>query len=199
MTEPSLPTNFIKHTSKNPIQKLLINNFYSSLVSIAKSLSPQTILDVGCGEGFTMDKLKKNDVGNKIEGVEYSKKAILLAKKLFPTFMLKEGSAYKLPYKKNSFDLVMCIEVLEHLKTPTIAFKEILRVSRKHILISVPNEPFFMLANFIRGKNILNLGNDPGHINHWTVISFLDFLKKDGLKIKKVRLPFPWILILGEK
>lgn len=199
MTKTPLPTNFVKHTSKNPIQKFLINNFYASLISLANTSSPKTILDAGCGEGFTMNRLSKNGIGDKIEGVEYSKDAILLGEKLFPNLKFKEGSAYNLPYKDNSFDLAVCTEVLEHLAEPSKALKEILRVSKKHILISVPNEPFFMLGNFIRGKNITRLGNDPGHINIWTIISFLSFLKKNGLKIKTVKLPFPWILVLGEK
>lgn len=199
MTKTPLPTNFVKHTSKNPIQKFLINNFYQALVSLAEDLQPKTILDAGCGEGFTMNTLTKNRIGDKIEGVEYSKDAILLGKKLFPNLIFKKGSAYDLPYKDNSFDLVVCTEVLEHLTEPSRVLKEILRVSKRYILISVPNEPFFMLGNFIRGKNLSRLGNDPGHINHWTIISFLSFLKKNGLKITRIRLPFPWILILGEK
>lgn len=199
MTKTLLPTNFVKHTSKNPIQRLLISNFYSSLVSLIKPLNPVAILDAGCGEGFTMNKLFKSGVGKKIEGVENSEEAIALGKKLFPDLTFKEGSAYGLPYKDNSFDLVVCTEVLEHLDQPAKALSEVLRTSRKHVLISVPNEPFFMLGNFMRGKNLLRLGNDPGHINHWTIGTFLSFLKGNGLKIKKIKLPFPWILILGEK
>lgn len=199
MTKIKLPTNFIKHTSKNPLQRFLINNFYVSLVFLAKSVSPKTILDAGCGEGFTMDRLSKNGIGREIEGVEYSKDALTLGKKLFPNLIFKEGSAYDLPYKDNSFDLVICTEVLEHLNEPTKVLKEALRVSKKNILVSVPSEPFFMLGNFLRGKNLSRLGNDPGHINHWTIISFQNFLKNNGLKIKRLKLPFPWILILGDK
>lgn len=199
MTKTPLPTNFIKHTSKNPIQKKLISNFYSSLISLAKPLKPTTILDAGCGEGFTMDKLIKFGIGKKVEGIEYEKDALTIGRKLFPNLTLKEGSVYDMPYKDNSFDLVVCTEVLEHVNEPLRVLKEVLRVSKKNIIISVPNEPFFMLGNFIRGKDLLHLGNNPGHINHWTIISFLNFLKKNGLKIKTVKLPFPWILILGEK
>ena len=194
-----LPTNFVKHTSKNPIQKFLINNFYSSLISLAKPLKAETILDAGCGEGFTMDKLSKNGVGKKIEGVEYAKEAILLGKKLFPNLIFKKGSAYELPYKDNSFDLVICTEVLEHLKEPAKALKEILRVSKKYLIISVPNEPLFMISNLLRGKNLSRLGNDVGHINHWNPLSFKKYLKQNGVKTKEVRLPFPWTTILGEK
>ena len=199
MTKTPLPTNFIKHTSKNPIQRLLINNFYSSLISLAKSLHPKTILDAGCGEGFTLDRLNKNRIGKKIEGVEYSKDAISLGKKLFPNLTFKEGSAYKLPYKDNSFDLVVCTEVLEHLDAPSKILKEILRVSKKYLLISVPNEPFFMLSNFLRGKNLSRLGNDPGHINHWNILSLRRFLLKENVAVIKTRLPFPWIIVTLKK
>lgn len=199
MTKTLLPTNFVKHTSKNPIQKFLIKNFYSSLISLAKPLKAELVLDAGCGEGFTMDKLTKNGIGKEIEGIEYSKEAVSFGKKLFPNLTFKEGSVYELPYKDNFFDLVICTEVLEHLEEPAKALKEMSRVSRKYLVISVPNEPFFMLSNFLRGKNLSRLGNDPGHINHWTMISFLNFLKKNELKIKTIKLPIPWILILGEK
>lgn len=199
MTKTLLPTNFIKHTSNNPIQKFLIKNFYSSLISLAKPLKAESILDAGCGEGFTMDKLSKNGLGKKIEGVEHSKDALILGKKLFPNLTFKEGSVYDMPYKSNCFDLVVCTEVLEHVEYPVKVIKEALRVSKKYVLLSVPNEPFFMLGNFIRGKDLLHFGNNPGHINHWTILSFKNFLKRNGLKIKTVKLPFPWILILGEK
>ncbi|OGH42339.1 MAG: hypothetical protein A3H79_01135 [Candidatus Levybacteria bacterium RIFCSPLOWO2_02_FULL_36_8b] len=199
MTKPALPTNFVKHTSKNPIQKFLINNFYSSLISLIKPLGIESILDAGCGEGFTIDKLKENGIGKKIEGVEYSKDAILLGKKLFPNLIIKQGSTYELPYKDNSFNLVICTEVLEHLEKPSEALKEILRVSGKYLIISVPNEPLFMLSNLLRGKNLSRFGNDVGHINHWSPLSLKRYLTQNKVRVKKIRVPFPWIVILGEK
>lgn len=199
MTKTSLPANFVKHTSRNPIQKLLIKNFYSSLISLAKPLKAESILDAGCGEGFTMEKFYKNGVGKKIEGIEYAKDAIAFGKKLFPDLTFTQGSVYELPHKSNSFDLVICTEVLEHLEKPAKALGEMLRVSKKYLIISVPNEPFFMLSNFLRGKNLARFGNDEGHINHWSPLSFKKYLEKNGLKIEKVRLPFPWITIIGTK
>lgn len=199
MTKTKLPTNFVKHTSKNPIQKFLIKNFYSSLISLTKSLRVESILDAGCGEGFTMNKLRENKIGKRIEGIEYSKDAIQLGKKLFPDLIIKQGSAYDLPYGNNSFDLITCTEVLEHLEDPAKALKEILRVSKKNLIISVPNEPLFMLSNFLRGKNLLRLGNDEGHINHWSPLSLKEYLIQNKIKVKTIKLPFPWVLVLGEK
>ncbi len=199
MTKTLLPTNFVKHTSKNLIQRFLINNFYSSLIALAKPLKAESILDAGCGEGFTMEELLKSGVGKKIEGIEYSKDAISYGKKLFPNLNIKQGSVYELPYKDNSFDLIICTEVLEHLEEPIKALKEMLRVSKKYLIVSVPNEPFFLLSNFLRGKNLSRLGNDPEHINHWNILSFKKYLKQNGIEMKKIKLAFPWITILGEK
>jgi 2-polyprenyl-3-methyl-5-hydroxy-6-metoxy-1,4-benzoquinol methylase len=199
MAKTKLPTNLIKHTSKNPIQQFLIDNFFSSLVSLIKPLNVESILDAGCGEGFTMNKLKENHIGNKIEGIEYEKDAITFGKKIFPDLTIKQGSIYKLPYKDNSFDLTICTEVLEHLENPSKAVREMLRVSRKYLIISVPNEPFFMISNFLRGKNISRLGNDIGHVNHWSCLNLQTFLEKNGLKIKKLKFPFPWTMVIGTK
>lgn len=199
MTKAQLPANFVKHTSKNPIQKFLINNFYVSLTSVIKDLSPNTILDAGCGEGFTMNKLLQENIGKKIEGIEYAKEAISLGKKIYPNLIIKQASVYELPYKNNSFDLIICTEVLEHLEEPAKALKEMLRVTKRYLIISVPNEPLFMISNFLRGKNIPKLGNDAGHINHWNPLSLKKYLTQNKVKVKKINFPFPWIVILGEK
>lgn len=192
-------SNLNKHMSKNPLQKLLIKNYYNNLLKIIKRENPKSILDVGCGEGFTLDMLQKNKIGKKIIGIDNSKESIRIGKILFPKVKIEHASIYDIPFPDNSFDLVICTEVLEHLKTPSLAIEEVKRVSRGNILISVPNEPFFMLGNFLRGKNMEKLGNDPEHINHWTAFSFASFLKTQGLKKISVKLPFPWILIFCKK
>ena len=196
MDKTQIPTNYIKHKSKNPLQRFLIERFFSSLVSLAKPLNPKKVLDAGCGEGFSLNKLIINNVGEELEGIENSKEAIALGKKLFPKAKIKLGSVYDLPYETNYFDLVLCTEVLEHLENPQKALSEIIRVSKKYIILSVPNEPFFRLANFLAGKYIKSFGNSPGHINHWNLFSFQRFIKKQNLKIKNIKFPFPWIMVL---
>ncbi|RJQ38221.1 class I SAM-dependent methyltransferase [Candidatus Microgenomates bacterium] len=194
-----LTTNFSKHKSKNPIQKLLINNFYHNLIKLMETIKPESILDAGCGEGFTLNKLFEHKIGKKLEGIDGSEIAVSIGKKMFPNLTLKKGDIYKLPFNENSFDLVICTEVLEHLENPEKALNEIIRVSKKNIIVSVPNEPFFRLSNFLRGKNLKRFGNDPGHINNWGIFSFKKLIRGQNLKIKKIELPFPWIMLLLEK
>ncbi len=190
--------NYKKHTHKNPIQRYLIANFYKAFISDIKDLKPKTILDVGCGEGFTLDLLQKQGIGEKLEGVDFLKTAIDIGKKERPHIHLKEGSIYNLPYKDNSFDLVICSEVLEHLEDTQKALNELRRVTRKYVVLSVPNEPFFMLANFIRGKNWSRWGNDIEHINHWSTWGFKRFVET-RFRVLTVRRPFAWTLITAEK
>lgn len=190
--------NFRKHTSKNPLQKFLINHFLSSLLEEAKSVNPDKILDVGCGEGFMLNKLHENNIGRVLEGIDISEQAIKLGRQIHPGLVLREGSVYQLPYNDNAFDLVVCSEVLEHLERPEDALKELKRVTRRSCIISVPNEPYFRLANFLRGKNISRWGNDIEHIQHWSSRNITDFVAM-YFEVKKVRMPFPWTIITARK
>ncbi len=194
--------NYRKHTHRNPIQRLLLWNFFRNLLILIKNREVESVLDVGCGEGFTLNRLKEHNIGKRLEGLEYSKDAISLGKQLYPDIKITQGSIYELPYKDNSFDLVLCTEVLEHLEEPEKALKELERVSKKYLAISVPNEPFFMFAQMVRGKNWSRFGNDIEHINHWTMLGFPKFIKKNtGEKVKILarRFPFAWTMLFLEK
>lgn len=192
-------TNFEKHTSNNPLQKLLLANFYRESFKMLRSINPESILDVGAGEGFTLNKLEQEGIGKNLEGIEYMEEAIELGKKLYPNVKIKKGDIYKLPYKDNSFDVIICTEVLEHLDRPDEALTELKRVTKKYLLLSVPNEPYFTIQRFLRGKNIKRLGAHPEHLQWWTHEAFLRFLKQNKLKIIDKKAPFAWTLVLVEK
>ncbi len=198
--------NFTKHTTTASLkqmkflQRFLIDRFLVRLIRILKPLSVSSILDVGAGEGFTLARLEREGIGERREGVEILDSALALGKKFHPHIKLVKGSIYELPYKDNSWDLVLCTEVLEHLEDPEKALAELFRVSKKYILLSVPNEPWFMLGNFLRGKNLSRWGNDIEHINHWTGQSFISFVKRNHKKVRiKADFPLPWTVLLLEK
>ncbi|MGH7246123.1 MAG: methyltransferase domain-containing protein [Candidatus Levyibacteriota bacterium] len=190
--------NYKKHTNKNPIQKFLLYLFYQAVLEMLQKIKVGSILDVGSGEGFTLAKLKKEHIGSTYEGIEYKDAAIALGKKHYPDIQIRKGSIYKLPYKTNAFDTVLCTEVLEHLDDPQMAIKELVRVTKKYALLSVPNEPFFMLAQLARGKNWSRWGNDIEHINHWTFFGFQKFVGTYFV-IRAVKVPFFWTILLCEK
>lgn len=192
-------TNYEKHTSRNPIQKLLLANFYREAFKMLRKIKPNSLLDVGAGEGFTLYKLQTEGIGNHLEGIEYMDEAIELGKKLYPQVKITKGDIYKLPYKNNSFDVVISTEVLEHLDKPAQALDELKRVSKSNLLLSVPNEPWFTIQRFLRGKNLLKLGAHSEHIHWWTKNAFIKFLEENKLKILEVKTPFAWTLVLAKK
>ena len=85
--------------------------------------------------------------------------------------------ATNLELKENSFDLTLCCEALLEIKDYRKGLEEIKRVSKKYSIISVPNEPLFSIANFMRGKYITRLGKHPDAVNFWSPKSFIKLLK----------------------
>lgn len=194
----ALPTtsNYRKHTTKNPLKRIWIENYHNQMLSLIAPLNPKSILDAGCGEGFILKFLYENKIGKRLEGVEFSDDALNIGKILHPYLTLKKGNIYSLSYKNKQFDIVLCTEVLEHLDNPAKALSEVERVSSKYVLITVPHEPWWTLFNFTKwGKS-----KEIGHINKWSSSSFQKFIiNHSSLIIKEVRLAFPWTMILAEK
>ena len=186
--------NYKKYKNKNPLMHLVISNFLNQVKKNIDSVKVDSILDAGCGEGFTLRYLNINNAN----GVDISKSAIKIAKSLNPKCKFKEGSIYKLPFEKNSFDLVMALEVLEHLEEPQKAIDEVKRVSKRYCIFSVPNEPWFRMMNLLRCKNISRLGNDVEHVQNWSSKEFLKLIEKE-FNIISVRKPFPWTLVFCKK
>ena len=78
------------------------------------------------------------------------------------------ASVLALPFAARSFDVVTCLEVLEHLDDPAAAARELARVARRAVVVSVPFEPWFRAGNVLRGNYLAHLGNHPEHVQHVT-------------------------------
>jgi len=187
--------NLQKYESRNPLQRLLIWYFHRCVGELVGGVGAQRILDVGCGEGFTIDRLLRANGRLPIQGLDYDWPALQRARRHHPRTFFQMGDIGQLPYANDSFDLVLCLEVLEHLVEPMDALEEVGRVSSGYCLISVPNEPFFMMSNFLRGKNVRAWGNDPEHVQHWTARRFVAMLGRH-FGVERVLYPFPWVLAL---
>jgi ubiquinone/menaquinone biosynthesis C-methylase UbiE len=111
---------------------------------------------------------------------------------------ISQESIYELNRADGSFDMVVCLEVLEHLKDPVAALRELLRVSRRDVILSVPREPLWCWLNMMRGKYWASGGNTPGHIQHWSKSAFARFVGKI-CSVQSVATPLPWTVILATK
>lgn len=190
-------SNYSKYLSKNRLQKYLIKKFYEKIKELVQMTGAEKVFEAGCGEGFSSKEII-SEVKSLFVGMDLVAENISFARKNCKNAYFFEGSIYNLPLGDNSFELVLCLEVLEHLKEPSEALNELLRVSSKWAILSVPNEPYFCIGNFLRGKNFRNWGNDPEHINHWSKIAFEKFVEKK-CKVVRDESSFPWTIVLCEK
>jgi SAM-dependent methyltransferase len=104
------------------------------------------------------------------------------------------GDAENLPFLDDQFDLVVCVEVLEHLRDPAAGLRELARVTSRHLLLSVPREPLFRGSNLLTGRYVKDLGNTPGHLNHWSKSSFGTFVSQVA-DVRAVASPYPWTIV----
>ena len=89
----------------------------------------------------------------------------------------------------------MCCEVLEHLPDPDAGLATIARLANPWAIVSVPREPLWRALNVARFKYLGELGNTPGHLNHWSRRSFITFLEGQ-LEVTEVTAPLPWTMAL---
>ena len=186
--------NFRKYTNKNPLMRRAIGAFLDDAVSMVEATCAKSVLDVGCGEGFVSSRL----CDKHLVGVDISRSALNLAMQNSPGAAFALGDIYRLPFGEKSFDLVMAMEVLEHLEEPEKAIAELGKLSKKYCLFSVPNEPYFRIMDLLRGKNIVRLGSDVEHVNHWSEKRFAELVSGD-FDIVGFKKPFPWLMALCEK
>ncbi len=165
-------------------------------MDMLKNMNPQSILDIGCGEGFLTQIVHGILPEVPIVGIDLSEDAIKAARQRCPDLKFQVGDIGKVPFETDSFDLVICSEVLEHVTEPDKALSEICRISKQHIFLSVPHEPWFWMLNLCALNHLSTLGNAPGHINHWGMKGFRN-LASTQIEVKEIRSSLPWILVHG--
>lgn len=164
-------TNYFKHTHPNPIFRSLIARFNARLLALADTAQPQSVLEVGCGEGFVLVYLVERRPTWHLAGCDINTGAVAYAGRHLPNRVtLNVADVYRLPMPTASFDLVICSQVLEHLTDVPAAVAELQRVSRGRVLITVPHEPYFRVL--ARLAVWLRLGPDPEHRQFWTIGGF---------------------------
>lgn len=191
-----------KYGSTNPIVRGLLDRWTSKLHAVLGPLSG-TVVDIGVGEGLCLERILAADAvdsgsapgpasGARVVGVEYRFDKAEVARKV-PGVDVVVGDAGLLPFPDRCADLVLCIEVLEHLPTVDQAVAELARVAKDRCVVSVPWEPWFRLGNLGRGKNIGRLGNDPEHLRAFTPGRLRRTMQRSFSEVKVIPV-FPWLV-----
>ena len=187
-----------KYGSRNPIVKWMMGGFESALSELVGKAAPTAVHEIGCGEGYWV--LRWTEQGMTARGCDFSAHVIELAREnaagrgLSP-LLFETRSIYDLEAGRDSADLVVCCEVLEHLEHPEAGLQALQRVVGRHLIVSVPREPLWCALNLARGKYITDWGNTPGHIQHWSKSSFIRMVST-YFEVVDVKSPLPWTMLL---
>jgi SAM-dependent methyltransferase len=187
-----------KYGSTNPIVRRLMSGFERSLDELFVRADPQSLLDVGCGEGVLVHKwAQRLGDDRRVVGIDLEEDSIQAgwSQRSAPNLEYQVMAAENLPFAENEFDLATAIEVLEHVPDPEHTLTEMARCAERHLLVSVPREPLWRMLNMARGAYLSDLGNTPGHLNHWSRRGFTLLLSRYG-RVAEVRSPFPWTMLL---
>jgi 2-polyprenyl-3-methyl-5-hydroxy-6-metoxy-1,4-benzoquinol methylase len=186
-----------KYGSTNPVVRRLMGNFERVLDELLARADPDSLLDVGCGEGVLVHRWAERLPEARLVGIDLQEQSIQAGWSAHqaPNLEYRTMQGMDLPFAENEFDFASAIEVLEHVPDPQHTLAEMARCARRHLLVSVPREPLWRALNLARGAYWSELGNTPGHLNHWSTRSFVRLLSRHG-EIVEVRSPFPWTMLL---
>ena len=195
-----------KYGSTNPVVSRLLDRWTGRLREVVGPVRG-TVVDVGTGEGLCLERvlapgsrddssLEDVPAPDRVVGVEYRFDKAAVAAGRLPDVQLTVGDAGMLPFPDRAADLVMCIEVLEHLPAVAPAVAELARITGDRCVVSVPYEPWFRLGNLGRGKNIGRLGNDPEHLHAFTPGRLRRTLAASFDDVRVVP-AFPWLIAVA--
>jgi SAM-dependent methyltransferase len=209
ISEVPTGNTYDKYGSTNPVVKRLMAGFHGALDELWTRAAPGSILDVGCGEGVLTfewaERLGDTQVGadgprgtgGRVVGIDLDDPKLRAEweKRSRPNLEFRVEEATSLSFEDDSFDMACATEVLEHVPEPEATLAEMARVARRHLLVSVPREPLWRGLNMARGAYLRDLGNTPGHVNHWSKRAFTSLLSRYGT-VEQARSPFPWTMVL---
>lgn len=116
-----------------------IHRCLAALSVFPKEQEIESLLDAGCGNGFFCHWISSRRRLKNVTGIDISEPRIEAARKRYPRFTFASGNLSALPFDKAQFHTVTCIEVLEHTPDPLTVVRELVRVARKYVLITVPD------------------------------------------------------------
>ena len=198
-TTPTVPTGNTtdKYNAKNPVMRKMMEGFERDLDELFAKAAPRSILDVGCGEGVLTCQWADRLDGGRIVGIDLDDPKLRAEwdKRRRENLEYKVEEATSLSFSDDEYDVATAIEVLEHVPEPEATLSEMARVAERYLLVSVPREPIWRMLNMARGAYVRDLGNTPGHLNHWSKVSFVSLLSRYG-SVEEVRTPLPWTMAL---
>jgi 2-polyprenyl-3-methyl-5-hydroxy-6-metoxy-1,4-benzoquinol methylase len=174
----------MKYAIKGEVKKFVPRAAWKMCLDLVEER--KVVLDVGCATGYLAWKLKEK--GCNVFGLEIDSEMAEEAKLYCDKVVVGNAETTELPYKEY-FDVILFVDVLEHLRNPLEVLTRFKNYLKKdgYIVISIPN-----VANwFVRLSLLLGRFNysatgciilDPGHLRFFTLSTVRDMLRKAGFR-----------------
>jgi SAM-dependent methyltransferase len=186
-----------KYGTANPVARRLMEGFLRSLDRLVDRTGATEAHEVGCGEGELSIRLARR--GLRVRGTDAFPQVLEEAHRRAGAAGVEIDyeavPAENLDPERHGAELVVCCEVLEHLEDPEAALDVLAGLSRPWLIASVPREPLWRALNLARLSYVRDLGNTPGHLNHWSKAGFIRFLQ-GRFDVVEVLSPVPWTMAL---
>ncbi|MCW4015358.1 MAG: methyltransferase domain-containing protein [Candidatus Bathyarchaeota archaeon] len=191
----------VGYESKNPFVRLFFDNKIKAVLKVISEFQskPVCVLDVGCGDGLLLEKLPgKHKVGFDLSAIRL-KRAGLRA----TNASLVCGDAEHLPFKRSSFDVVTCIDTIEHLSNPNYCAECLESSTAKGglMIVAIPDDRFLSLARFLFMKYPFSLKGH-GHVSSFKPDTFVTCLFRSCKLLVHKKIPicmFPVVYMFGLK
>ncbi|MCX5694130.1 MAG: class I SAM-dependent methyltransferase [Candidatus Omnitrophica bacterium] len=150
------------------------------------------ILDAGCGEGITLEKLTKTYPNKDVWGIEIDKEKVAICRKHGLT--VTEANLLQLNTPSETIDCCILAEVIEHFKfqDAILVIKEMYRILRKDgtLIVVFPNDFIFKITR-IAALMFKEAFYNTGHLWQWTPGEMEKQLRSLGFRIIKItNIPF---------
>jgi 2-polyprenyl-3-methyl-5-hydroxy-6-metoxy-1,4-benzoquinol methylase len=186
-----------KYATRNPVERRLVEGFIEALLELVDRTGAREAHEVGCGEGELTMRLARR--GLCARGSDLSAEVVAEAARRAADAGLeipfKAAGVTDLLPEPDGAELVVCCEVLEHVEDPERGLEVLAGLARPWLIVSVPREPLWRALNLARLAYVSELGNTPGHLNHWSKAAFLRFLG-ERFEVVETRAPLPWTMAL---
>jgi len=186
-----------KYGTSNPVARRLMAGFLAALDRLVERTGASEAHEVGCGEGELAIRLAAR--GLRVRGSDAFAEVLAEARGRAADagveITFEARPVEELSPDRDAAELVVCCEVLEHLDDADGALGILAGLARPWLIASVPREPLWRVLNLARLEYVGDLGNTPGHLNHWSRREFVRFLTR-RFEVVEVVSPLPWTMAL---
>ena len=159
-----------KYGTSNPVARRLMAGFMAQLDELVDRAGAKEAHEVGCGEGELAIRLAVRGIA--MRGTDAFPQVLVEARRRAEAagaeIEFEAAPVEQLDPDHHSAELIVCCEVLEHLADPDRALDVLASLARPWLIASVPREPLWRALNLARLSYVGDLGNTPGHLNHWS-------------------------------